>query len=64
MTEQEDNNLLYPESPTNDEVQTRDLNAHMSLPKGPKQQHTLLLLPWWNLEVRSLAEGMEYEQTS
>ena len=48
----------------NGEVQISDPDAHMSWLKGPKQQHALLLLPWWNLEVRSPVEGIEYEWTS
>lgn len=35
---QENNNLLYPESLTNDVVQILKPNARMSRPKGPKQQ--------------------------
>ena len=55
--------MLYTESPMNDEVQISDPDAHMSWPKSPKQQHVLLLLPLWNLEVQSLVEGMEYVWT-
>lgn len=62
MIEQKDNSLLYLETPTNDEVQISYPDAHMSLPKDSKQQHALLLLPWWNLEVRSPTEGMEYNE--
>ena len=62
MIEQENNNLLYLESLTNDEVQMGDLEARMGQPKDPKQQHILLLLPWWSLEVWSPAEGTEYER--
>ena len=64
MREQENNNFLYPESPTNNVVQKNKSDAHMNQPKDLKQQRVLLSHSWWNLEVWSPTVVTEYEHTN